>query len=946
MDNIYEQPGVDEDNYEDMPENDQSEEEVIIQALIARGDNVMYEDPHFPASDSSLYKNPNRPPDYADEEPRSTYGPHPWYRPEEYTVAPDYFKGGSGAGDVIQGSLGDCWLIGALASVASHPNQLIENIFGSEADDFKRYGVYTCRFYRNGEWAEVTTDTRIPYGVNEEGNLYNCPVYARCRNQDEIWVPFVEKAYAKLNRNYEALNGGSVSEALVDLTGGVAEKMLLTDPKIQAMVENGQLWTRMKRYMEWNYMMCCSMSVHGGNFEDEGAQGILQNHAYSIIYIKEVGPLKFLKVRNPWGKCEWRGEWSDGDSKWEDHPEVEAAMQDDRDANFNRDVDDGTFWIVWEDFVVNFNKIYLCRLFDDSQFKQYCVKGEWAGKSAAGAHKAMAFADSGSGKAGKAGADSASSSSSSNNNGGKNGNESDSKRIQKTDGDPSWFNNPQYRITCTEPAEVFISLMQHGTGLSAQGQPKEKFSMNFVVLRQKRGEKGRAWEQDPADVIADASAANFAYAYPQREVCKGNIRLSPKYSYVVVPHTLKRGVEAEFSMRLFSREELRVAPVPAVHMAKLDGTWDKTSSRDTAGGPLRVKGEFGFQDNAKWCQNPQYWLTLPPGTTERTTLKLVLRRTDRPAKEAKGGRDSRKAEEYVQLTVLRVKPNEDDSKRFKKAEKRTNPLGEELPGKASSLRRPGGNNNNSTMSMSMSVDGMNSTVGGAEEKPREPPERQLTVARQEWCQLTDGNSKEVATCLMIDLNQTVIPDGLLVVPCLNTPGGRGRFTLEVHSDSSVALEELPEARSQTVAAEWAEATAGGSHLNADWKRNPKFHLRLLSDRPAKVKITLTRPESVWQSQCKRDTVGNMMGFYLMVGSKPNRDTGNIMHDSRPWNESAFVPMHSVSTPQNFYLEPLMDEEVYCIMPAIFEPKHTGPFMLSVTTDVDFQLKKDRGERGK
>ena len=113
-----------------------------------------------------------------------------------------------------------------------------------------------------------------------------------------------------------------------------------------------------------------------------------------------------------------------------------------------------------------------------------------------------------------------------------------------------------------------------------------------------------------------------------------------------------------------------------------------------------------------------------------------------------------------------------------------------------------------------------------------------------------------------------------------------------------------------------------------------------------MKITLTRPESVWQSQCKRDTVGNMMGFYLMVGSKPNRDTGNIMHDSRPWNESAFVPMHSVSTPQNFYLEPLMDEEVYCIMPAIFEPKHTGPFMLSVTTDVDFQLKKDRGERGK
>lgn len=42
----------------------------------------------------------------------------------------------------------------------------------------------------------------------------------------------VEKAFAKIRGNYEKLNGGNTSEAMVELTGGVSEKINLkiTEP--------------------------------------------------------------------------------------------------------------------------------------------------------------------------------------------------------------------------------------------------------------------------------------------------------------------------------------------------------------------------------------------------------------------------------------------------------------------------------------------------------------------------------------------------------------------------------------------------------------------------------------------------------------------------------------------------------------------------------------------
>ena len=87
----------------------------------------------------------------------------------------------------------------------------------------------------------MTIDTRIPVDPTSKE-----PKYARCVDNQEFWVPLMEKAYAKLHRHYEALNGGKMGEGMVDISGGVSEKFNLTAPETLEMINNGTLWKQMK----------------------------------------------------------------------------------------------------------------------------------------------------------------------------------------------------------------------------------------------------------------------------------------------------------------------------------------------------------------------------------------------------------------------------------------------------------------------------------------------------------------------------------------------------------------------------------------------------------------------------------------------------------------------------------------------------------------------------
>jgi hypothetical protein len=45
-------------------------------------------------------------------------------------------------------------------------------------------------------------------------------------------------------------------------------------------------------------------------------EGLVGNHAYSVLRAVEFKDKRFVVIRNPWGRSEWTGRWSDGAKEW------------------------------------------------------------------------------------------------------------------------------------------------------------------------------------------------------------------------------------------------------------------------------------------------------------------------------------------------------------------------------------------------------------------------------------------------------------------------------------------------------------------------------------------------------------------------------------------------------------------------------------------------------
>ncbi|KAK6170022.1 hypothetical protein SNE40_018513 [Patella caerulea] len=312
----------------------------------------LFVDPGFPPEERSLYLNGQR---------DRQFGRVVWKRPREICSRPRFVVGNIDRHDLDQGYIGDCWFVAAAATLCTSHRNIFERVVPlDQTFDTEYTGVFRFNFWWYGDWKEVIVDDYLP----TDGTKL---IFCRNReSKDEFWSALLEKAYAKLRGGYSGLVGGKIQDGLVDFTGGISEVIDLSNKdKIPR-----KFFYLLYKSISMNSMVGASIHKHPNEKdpEIELTNGLYAGHAYSITAIKKV-PLgrysvSLIRLRNPWGKNEWTGRWSDRSEEIETLP---PAVRNE--LRFKR-ANDGEFWMCYEDLINIFDEIQMCHLQPDALTKE------------------------------------------------------------------------------------------------------------------------------------------------------------------------------------------------------------------------------------------------------------------------------------------------------------------------------------------------------------------------------------------------------------------------------------------------------------------------------------------------------------------------------------------------------------------------------------------------
>ncbi|CAE8721043.1 unnamed protein product, partial [Polarella glacialis] len=242
------------------------------------------------------------------------------------------FQGKIEAKDILQGALGDCWLLAAMATLAEHEGSINRLFTNCEVDPRGKYHVKLFDLQEK-VWKVITVDDFVPCkansgapdGVARGRDGMPQAMYAR-PNGKEIWAVILEKAMAKLCGGYDKIEAGITEWGIAAMTGGSAWRFELTasgswermdlvpenDPKDKRACgfrsngekhDNEEFFDLLRYYHRMGAVLCC-----GGVKPAGQDQGLIPKHAFSLLQVRTVQKLwdhdeyfRFVQVRNPWG---------------------------------------------------------------------------------------------------------------------------------------------------------------------------------------------------------------------------------------------------------------------------------------------------------------------------------------------------------------------------------------------------------------------------------------------------------------------------------------------------------------------------------------------------------------------------------------------------------------------------------------------------------------------
>jgi hypothetical protein len=203
-------------------------------------------------------------------------------------------EGGTHADDCIEGGVGSCWLIGALAAVAEVPGAM-PRLFARQAG-----GGVAVRLFVDGAWRSYAIDEQLP--ACGGGGAPVVAAYAKPPASAAVWGCLLEKAYAASGgaKGYDTLNGGDPAAALLALSGSRCEELSVDAVGVGEL----EAWLA-DRLARPDVAVCCASRMFDSACQSDvvSRDGVHQNHCYSVLGCAAGadGATRF-RLRNPWGR--------------------------------------------------------------------------------------------------------------------------------------------------------------------------------------------------------------------------------------------------------------------------------------------------------------------------------------------------------------------------------------------------------------------------------------------------------------------------------------------------------------------------------------------------------------------------------------------------------------------------------------------------------------------
>ncbi|KAJ5897252.1 hypothetical protein N7504_007540 [Penicillium tannophilum] len=245
--------------------------------------------------------------------------------------------------DLVQDVLTDCSVVASLCATTSrserglgmHASPVVypcEN--DSAVPKLSPSGKYIFSFYFNGCFRKVVIDDRLP-SSNTARSLH---VIDR-NNPNFLWPALVEKAYLKIRGGYDFPGSNSGTDLWV-LTGWIPEQVFLHHDD----ATSDEIWGRVYPSFSNGDVVLTIGTGKLTELEQQGL-GLVSEHDYAILHMKEVHGRRQFLLKNPWAGAE---------------PTVQSRSPDPLELSSPPSpLSPGTFWMDCEQVLQNFEHLYL-----------------------------------------------------------------------------------------------------------------------------------------------------------------------------------------------------------------------------------------------------------------------------------------------------------------------------------------------------------------------------------------------------------------------------------------------------------------------------------------------------------------------------------------------------------------------------------------------------------